>query len=534
VNSINADIIISSLPYSTMLVFEEGLLGFALVSTRVSGCVSILGSTLIICTVLKSALGLSITYHRIMCMMSVADIIGTLAMTLGPLLMPRDDLSSLLDQVVSMYSESAGGASTSTDTISHFSDQIEIWVHWWESISPQMIGNWKTCEGQGFLVTFGMFTAFAYNGSLCVYYAFSLCGKIRETTIHKYVEPALHLFPLLVGILVSIPPLFQQMYNPIKNDTWCTVKALGCSSRIQEGGGKNGTSQDMHYYSSFQDYEMKELWCAVDKNNSVSCRNDLADCYRGTKLYEMMIPKVVLGVASLNYALIAMSFIMIIYKTIKTETQLREWAEVHKLIYRRKVDNERQLLGDAQKNTKVIICQVFAYTLAYAIWGTVAVFKSQTYDTSRILMQFYLVLSPIQGVLNFIIFISHKIYNYRLTHPETTRWQVLKLLVKGDGDHPVVLISMALDEMKKHEFAERDHDIEQDKSIVAGSETNCVIQFPPITMNISHKSSTEEQGDNISVDDAVSPVCDSNDSRCLSGYDDIMSSYSAVSKELIL
>merc|ERR1712113_772204 len=51
---------------------------------------------------------------------------------------------------------------------------------------------------------------------------------------------------------------------------------------------------------------------------------------------------------------------------------------------------------------------------------------------------------PLQGFFNFLIFVSHKIYNYRRVHGDVTRCSVMKLLFQGDAEEPILFSNMSI------------------------------------------------------------------------------------------
>jgi len=114
---------------------------------------------------------------------SIADILGSVAMGLTTLPMPKD---------------------TGTDH---------------DDFGGTALGNTQTCEAQGFFFVFGVTTMFGYNAMLCVYYTCAIASKMKEEQIARGVEPWLHIIPLVLGLAYAVPPLFTQMYNPTSTGT---------------------------------------------------------------------------------------------------------------------------------------------------------------------------------------------------------------------------------------------------------------------------------------------------------------------------
>ena len=159
---------------------------YAAIAPRLSGGTSAISSALIIYIIYKSETRLRTIYHRIMLGMSLSDIISSIAMALSTLPMPVD-----------------------------LPYKIPV-----EGFVGTRIGNIATCEAQGFCYVFGFSTMFAYNFSLCLYNACAIAFQMEEDKIKRRVEPFLHLFPLFCGVVLAVPPLPLQLYNPVSFDAW--------------------------------------------------------------------------------------------------------------------------------------------------------------------------------------------------------------------------------------------------------------------------------------------------------------------------
>ena len=85
--------------------------------------------------------------------MSIADIIGSLALALTTLPMPA--------------------------TMTGYNGAEMPFVEFLPRVGSKALafGNTQSCNAQGFCTTFGIATMFSYDVMLCVYYAFALAGK---------------------------------------------------------------------------------------------------------------------------------------------------------------------------------------------------------------------------------------------------------------------------------------------------------------------------------------------------------------------
>ncbi len=172
---------------------------FTVMTSRTNGMISAVASALIIHVILKSGPRLRTVYHRILFGMSCFDILGSLAVALNTLPMPKRGFYGSL--------------------------ALRTCYDYWPITRW---GNVYTCEAQGFCFYMGYITMMSYNASLCSYYVVAIAFRLSEIKIKKYVEPLLHTAPLFNGLLAAVPPLMQQRYNPTGWEPYCTMHSIGC------------------------------------------------------------------------------------------------------------------------------------------------------------------------------------------------------------------------------------------------------------------------------------------------------------------
>ena len=90
------------------------------------------------------------------------------------------------------------------------------------------------------------------------------------------------------------------------------------------------------------------------------------------------------------------------------------------------------------QNSKIIFLQAIGYILALIsslILPIISMFSLFNKDTRWPFCGTY-ILVPLQGFFNALIFVGHKIYNYRRVHPNLSKWKTFHLLVTGKAnDH---------------------------------------------------------------------------------------------------
>ena len=53
-------------------------------------------------------------------------------------------------------------------------------------------------------------------------------------------------------------------------------------------------------------------------------------------------------------------------------------------------------------------------------------------------------LVPLQGFFNFLVFISHKVYNYQRVHSDMSRFEALKVIFRGNVEEPLLFSRISL------------------------------------------------------------------------------------------
>jgi hypothetical protein len=276
----------------------------------------------------------------------------------------------------------------------------------WTGGTPRL-GNTYTCNAQGFFQTFGVLTTFHYNSMLCVYYACAIAFAMKEQTIKKYVEPFIHGIPILAGLTPSLSFLFDQMYNPqfgnsLPYTSWCTPSG----------------------------YPMN---CGDDENDQ--------ECIRGFNASKLLL--VTTGVIS-AYCLFIMvaSLTMVLRKVIQTKNILHG--------SRSKISSNIQDFTEKHTNTKVVFLQALFYVAAFLICTSppfIRIISKEHHASEKVeegLLAATLLLLPLQGFFNFLIFISHKVYNYRRVNKIATKRYVLWLLFCTSAHEPCFISRISI------------------------------------------------------------------------------------------
>jgi hypothetical protein len=164
----------------------------------ISGLLSTCCSILIIYAIYKTPLKLSTTYHRIMSMMSIFDILASVCIAFTTLPMPSDDIVRF---------------------------------------AGPMLGNHLTCQIQGCILSFGL----AGGGSLymCLgwYFVCRMTLMMHSNTITKRIEPLFYLISFGLAIFLPSYYLSKDMISTVPGYQFCVTSRnhSNCNFSIEKG-----------------------------------------------------------------------------------------------------------------------------------------------------------------------------------------------------------------------------------------------------------------------------------------------------------
>jgi hypothetical protein len=145
---------------------------------------SAFSSGLILYIISKSHEKLSITHHRIMAFMSMFDIISSIFIALGTIMMPSD----------SMY-----------------------------QLAGPMLGNQVTCQIRGWLTGFSVIGATASNACLSLYFVIKIVFNVEATKVRYRLEPVMCGYTLFLACFVPTFYLSKDLIHPNPFDGVCNV-----------------------------------------------------------------------------------------------------------------------------------------------------------------------------------------------------------------------------------------------------------------------------------------------------------------------
>ncbi len=154
------------------------------VSTSMGAVISLLSSSLVVCIICRSQRRLSTTYHRLVFLASIGNIISSTAIALTTLLMPKD--------VIYPY-------------------------------QGRSYGTTGTCEAQSFMFLFGTLVLMFSYCTLYFFYVLNLFFGVTDDTFSRKIEVIC--IPLVL-IYSAVPPIVfhhMELLNPNPYDSFCSI-----------------------------------------------------------------------------------------------------------------------------------------------------------------------------------------------------------------------------------------------------------------------------------------------------------------------
>jgi len=328
------------------------------------------------------------------------------------------------------------------------------------------IGNNATCQAQGAIVNGAGMGTLAYNSSLCLYYFCAITLNVRYAYISKYIEPALHLFSIGSAVFLGTIGIIGRFYNPMPYQSWCSVASFPywCNSGNDSGGYGNGVVTGE--YGSLTEYD--------------ECQINALTGGRGKK--QSTFAQYIFYLYVVIYGTITITMTSVIVTVFRQHRILKRHM---KMIERKKIRRRASLNvndsgnrnanansnanadgndtigggenigersgGDGDKitknhaKTKAIFVQAISYIIACFM---VQIFPTLNFNSSKqstlynnnTYALFSMIFFPLQGLYNFLIFVSHKVYTLRVADENITLIQALKKVLTHD-EEPIVIIS---------------------------------------------------------------------------------------------
>ena len=186
----------------------------------VSGSLSLVGSSLLLCTILRSKKRLSVAYRRIIFGTSIYDVFQSLGLTTSIFLSP-------------------------------------------EGSRQWAVGNTATCDIQGFFTTIGAIGVPLYLCSLCIYYFCIIRLNMKKYTFRK-IEPFLHGVPIIYSFTTGLYALANQYFNNAGSVCYVAPSPITCEIfSDQECTRGEGASQFRLRYLTYPSMAIFVVVCII-------------------------------------------------------------------------------------------------------------------------------------------------------------------------------------------------------------------------------------------------------------------------------
>lgn len=395
---------------------------FGALAPRFTGSVSFISSSLIIYLILRSNAGLSTIYHRLLFGMSASDMMSSAAMAFTSLPFPT-----------------------------HMPYEEEFGYHW----AGKRLGNTASCTAQGFFMTTGSILMYTYNATLCIYYACAIGFLMREGHIQKYIEPVLHGLPLFLGLYMGIPPLFQEMYNPSNLASYCSVVSYPTVCYQEDSCNIRGDYRHFTTYTHKIVFLIMVLFCTIIVSFAlVICRAIQLDRHISSIKYQ-----------NNNDAEIAQREPSHTNNDDNEDSESNDNESIDTTTTNPRVEQEA-IVGnvlDKRHHVKIIIKQALGYLFALIITLVFPALRLNVVvkdfmEISIVWDKLSAVFVPCQGFFNFIIFVSHKVYNYRRVNPDVPVSRVLRNMFCTRFQEPMFISRITIIERDVIDAENNGHD----------------------------------------------------------------------------
>lgn len=245
-------------------------------------------------------------------------------------------------------------------------------------------GTVATCNAQGFLLVLGLGMCVLSNMLLNIYYFFAIRYNVDDEKFKKVAEP-LFLLCTTLAMVLPVTLLRYDMFNPTPYEPFCFFGEYPyqCGSRTNIECIR-GSREDNYWVKGFY------------FNYSMS-------------FFGILIVVLLLSMA------------MIVYTVCAEKVENEEGDHEDSQIQRRYVK---------RSESKIITWQAFLYLIACIIvWGSSILSFFPFFQTT------YLFFMPLQGFLNLLIFMYHKVYVLTRVKNDCLDWkEALRLIIVSPKD----------------------------------------------------------------------------------------------------
>jgi len=369
------------------MTFYQTTAGFVI--PTVTGSISCISSLAIIYIIVRSKS--NTTYHRIMFILSFCDMLGSFAIALTTIPMPKDVIYPF---------------------------------------AGRSYGTTATCEAQGLAYLIGSAIVVMMNAILNIYYLCTLRYKMKAETFSKFIEPILTVFAIAAPVATIITMLANQgLINPIPYESYCSISSypIDCNERDDieciRGGGSNGVAQ---FFIVFFFAMVTALATLVTSMFLI-----ILTFYKSER--------------SLKRTRAMMK------EHVKEDGSPTDGP--HSTKKNNKQEEEAGHQESQHNMTKIITSQALMYLGSFVFtWIFVVLINLEgVFSNNHWIQALKLVFQPLQGFFNMLIFIHHKVFNLRRADEDLSVSEALRIIFTASSMMPEMILSR-LTIVHEHEF----------------------------------------------------------------------------------
>lgn len=371
--------------------------------TITTGSLSLIGSSLLICTILRSKKKLSVPYRRLIFGTSFYDVFQSLGLTTSIFLSPR-------------------GTAT--------------WAR----------GNTTTCDIQGFFTTIGAIGVPIYLCSLCIYYFCIIRLNMRKATFRK-IEPYLHAVPISYSFFCGIFAFANQYFNNAGSVCYVAPKPITCEIfPDQECARGEGASRFRLLFLTYPSMVILVIVCIIMGIITLYAKKmeKLRSRYSFSRTFAQDELPARNTFESLWFKIRDM------FLCLRSPSQKRGSREnvsggttddlslsTHSVTNRRrKSQNTNDRMSEINKQA---LLYVGSYILSYGfVWGQSLYSLASKKPPLLWLRLLSSIFFPLQGFINIFIYCRPHIVSLRTYFPDKYTWfQAFVVVLKSGGDDPL-------------------------------------------------------------------------------------------------
>ena len=287
------------------------------------------------------------------------------------------------------------------------------------------VGTRQTCSFQGFLVFLGATGCPMYNLSLCIFYLSIVVYRFKTRKFVRYIEPLLHIFPILYSFIIGIFLLMKGYFNAGADYSVCWIAPYPKECLTDPTVPCERGEKAMQYRWLFIAYPISFIFLVIIATMSVIVyrvhkQEKSVDCYR-FKHSELRNSNCV----QLSDSRSGDS---------KSFSSFRK-SRCSSVMSGRKLS----LMMNQSKKHREVMSQAFYYVLCYVVtWAlpyTNNILDSQKMKVPFVLRLMARLINPGQGIWNILVYTRPHVIALRKAYPEYSWLKAFTIVVKSGGDN---------------------------------------------------------------------------------------------------